>query len=140
MKSSTQKFKKFKIPFNTKSKKYFSGFTMVEVIVAMTLMGTTMTAIFVVLRMCSSVSNHTRMLTGSVLLAENLYTEIRLNENTAFETKEGQEDLYSWETKIAPTTLDNLGALHILVKWKEQQRQQQYELFSLIQMKSFTGK
>ena len=110
---------------------------MVEVIVAITLLGTTMTAIFYVLRTCSTVSNHTRMLTGSVLIAENLFTETLMNENTAYETKEGQEGLYSWEMKIAPTPIENLGALHILIKWSEQQRQQQYELFSLIQMKSF---
>ena len=113
---------------------------MVEVIVAMTLLGTTITAIFYVLRTCSTVSNHTRMLTGSVFLAENLFTETRLNENTAFETTKGEDGLYSWEKKIAPTPVDNLGALHILVKWKEQQRQQEYELFSLIQMKTFKGK
>ena len=110
---------------------------MVEVIVAITLLGTTLTAIFYVLRTCSTVSNHTRMLTGSVLVAENLLTETRLSEKTAFETKKGQEGLYSWEMKIAPTPLDNLGALHILVKWNEQQREQQYELYSLLQMKTF---
>ncbi|MBN1186543.1 MAG: prepilin-type N-terminal cleavage/methylation domain-containing protein [Bacteroidales bacterium] len=121
---------------NLKCSNNISGFTIVEVIVAMTLLGTTLTAIFYVLRNCSTVSNHTRMLTKSVLIAENLLTETMMNENAAFETREGEEGLYSWEIKIAPTPIDNLGALRVLVKWKEQQRQQQYELYSLIKMKT----
>ncbi len=138
MRLLARQFKNIKSQLTSKLGKNTAGFTMVEVIVAMTLLGTTMTAIFYVLRTCSTISNHTRMLTGSVLLAESLFTETRLNENTAFETKEGEEGLYSWETKLVSTSIDNLGALHIVVKWKEQQRQQQYELFSLIQMKSIT--
>ncbi|GAG49590.1 unnamed protein product, partial [marine sediment metagenome] len=57
--------------------------------------------------------------------------------NTVFETKEGQEGLYRWKVQIAPTPVESLGAVHVQVKWQEQQRQQQYELFSLVQMKSF---
>lgn len=111
---------------------------MVEVIVAIALLSTTTIAVFCAMRTCSTAAHHTRMLTRSVLLAESLLVEARLAENTVFETKEGQEDLYRWKVQIASTPIENLGAIHVHVKWQEQQRQQQYELFSLVQMKSFT--
>jgi len=136
LKLATQQFNNMKSRLDSNKSKKF-GFTIVEVIVAITLLGTTITAIFHVLRTCSIVSNHTRMLTGSVFIAENLLTETKLNDKAAFETKEGQDGLYSWEMKIAPTPIENLGAFHVLVKWKEQQREQQYELYSLIQMKTY---
>lgn len=115
-----------------------TGFTMVEVVVAIALLSTTTIAVFYAMRTCSTAAHHTRMLTRSVLLAESLLVEARLAENAVFETKEGQEGLYQWKVQIAPTPVENLGAIHVQVKWLEQQRQQQYELFSLVQMKSFT--
>ena len=111
---------------------------MVEVVVAIALLSITMITVFYAMRSCSTAAHHARMLTKSVLLAESLLVESRLSENTVFETREGQEDSYWWKVQIAPTPIENLGAIHVQVKWQEQQRQQQYELFSLIQMKSFT--
>ena len=137
MRLLTPKFRIKNTQLDPRCSKKISGFTIVEVIVAITLLGTTITAIFVVLRNCSIVSNHTRMLTGSVLVAENLLTETMMGENAAFETRQGEEGLYSWEIKIAPTPIDNVGALRVLVKWNEQQRKQKYELYSLVQMKTF---
>jgi hypothetical protein len=78
------------------------------------------------------------MLTRSVLLAESLLTEAMLSENTAFETKEGQEERYRWKVEIVPTPVDDLGAIRVQVRWLEQGREQQYELFSLVQMRVFT--
>jgi hypothetical protein len=108
---------------------------MVEVVVALAILGTAIVAIFGALRACSTAAHHTRMLTRAVLLAEALLTEVRLSENAAFETKEGQEDLYRWKVQIVPTPIEGLGAIQVQVKWQEQQRQQQYDLLSLVQMK-----
>lgn len=117
-----------------------TGFTLVEVVVAIALLGTTTIAVFCAMRSCSTASYHSRMLTKSVLLAESLLVEARLDENAVFQTKQGQEDVFKWRVKIAPTSVEDLGAIHVLVEWWEQQRHQQYELFSLVQMKSFTQK
>ena len=112
-------------------------FTMVEVVVALAILSTTIIAVFGAMRTCATAAHHTRMLTRSVLLAENLLVEARLSENTVFETKQGQENPYQWRVRIVPTPIENLGAIHVQVRWREQQREQQYELFSLVQMKSF---
>lgn len=112
-------------------------FTMVEVVVALAILSTTIIAVFGAMRTCATAAHHTRMLTRSVLLAETLFVEARLSENAVFETKEGREDSYQWQVRIVPTPIENLGAIHVQVRWQEQQREQQYELFSLVQMKSF---
>ena len=74
---------------------------------------------------------------GSVLLAETklVETRLRLSENAAFETTEGHEDLYRGEVRVAPSPVENLAAIRVRVKWLEQQRKQQYELFSLFYIK-----
>ena len=115
-----------------------AGFTMVEIVVALAILGITFIAVFGAMRTCAAAAHHTRMLTQSVLLAERLLVEARLLENMAFETREGADGLYQWKVRIVPTPIESLGAIHVKVEWQEQQRRQQYELFSLVQMKSFT--
>ena len=113
------------------------AFTLAEIIVALTLLGITMVAVFGALRACSSATHHARMLTDSVLIAERLLTEVRLDEDRAFATRQGAEGLYRWRVRVAPTPVESLGAVHVQVMWPEQQRPQQYDLFSLVCMKSF---
>jgi type II secretion system protein I len=115
-----------------------AGFTMMEVVVALVILSTTIIAVFGAMQTCARAAQHTRMLTQSVLLAESLLVETRLSGNTAFETREGYEGRYNWKVQIVPTPVESLGAIHVCVEWREQQRPQQYELFSLVQMKSFT--
>ena len=105
---------------------------MAEIIVALAILSTSMLAVFGVMRTCSAAAHHTRMLTKSVLLAESLLTEAKLNKNITFQTTQGRQDPYSWQIQIAPTPLENLTAICVQVKWTEQQRQQKYELVSLI--------
>ena len=113
------------------------AFTMVEVIVALTLLGITTIAVFGALRTCAQATYHARMLTGSVLLAERLLAERRLDRQQALATRDGQEGLYRWRVRVAATPVESLGAVYVLVTWPEQQRQQQYELFSLLCLPSF---
>jgi prepilin-type N-terminal cleavage/methylation domain-containing protein len=118
-----------------------TGFTMVEVIVAVALLSTTIVAAFGAMRTCSIAAHHARMLSRSVLLAETLFAEVSLSQNPAYETREGRDDTYWWQVRIVQTPVENLAAVHVAVKWEEQQREQQYELFSLIHMKtSIEGK
>lgn len=137
MKSRIQQSEKGDNQCKARSKKTTLGFTMVEVIVAIAILSTGIIAVFGAMRICSTAAHHTRMLTKSVLLAEALLVEVRLSENAVFETKEGREGSYWWKVRIVPTPAENLGAIHVQVRWQEQQREQQYELFSLVQMKSF---
>jgi Tfp pilus assembly protein PilV len=109
------------------------------VIVALTLLGIALLAVFGALRTCVQATQHARMLTGSVLVAERLLVEVRLDRQRAFATREGRTDLYRWRVLVAPTPVESLGAVHIQVTWPEQQRPQQYDLFSLVSMQSFAA-
>jgi type II secretory pathway pseudopilin PulG len=113
---------------------------MIEIVVALAILSITMVAMFGALRMCSAAAYHARMLTNSVLLAESLLTEASLNGHTAFETTEGQNDIYRWRIQITPTPVESLGAICVQVEWHEQQRPQQYELLSLVQMETFMAR
>jgi hypothetical protein len=108
----------------------------VEVIVALTIFGTGIVAVFGAMRTCAAAAHHNRMLTGSVLLAESLLAETRLDENPAFQTKEGARNLYSWKVQLVPTPVENLAAVKVTVEWPEQKRVQAYELVSLVHIKS----
>ncbi len=111
---------------------------MIEIVVALAILSITIIAMFGALRTCSMAAYHARMLTNSVLLAESLLTEVGLSENAAFQTREGQDDSYRWKVQVVPTPIESLGAICVQVEWLEQQRQQQYELLSLVQMKTLT--
>jgi prepilin-type N-terminal cleavage/methylation domain-containing protein len=108
------------------------GFTMVEVIVALVILGTSMLAIFGVLSTCSRASYHSRLLTKAVFMAESLMTQAMLKQPISYETMQGTQEPFTWQYKIAQTDSENLGAICVQVKWQEQQRPQQYELFSLV--------
>ena len=125
-------------PFANSRPAVAAAFTMVEVIVALAILSTTIVAIFGAMRTCSDASHHTRMLTRSVLLAESLLVEATLPQEKAYETRKGLAEPFQWKVRIAPTPVEELGAIHVQVNWLEQHREQQYDLFSLIRMKSLT--
>jgi len=111
------------------------AFTMVEVIVALAIMGTTIIAVFGTLHACSKGAQHAKMLTESVLLAETLLIQAVLQENIAMQTTNGGNDTHSWKVRILPTPIESLAVVHVSVQWKEQNRPQQYNLVSALYIK-----
>ncbi len=107
---------------------------MVEVIVAVGLLGFSIMAIFGSLSLCSKAGHHARMLNQSVLLAERLLVQTRLNPITTFEAREGQEGPYQWQVRIAPTPVEGLAAVDVTIRWREQERPQEYVLTTLAPM------
>jgi prepilin-type N-terminal cleavage/methylation domain-containing protein len=110
------------------------AFTMVEVIVALAILSTSMLAIFGVLRMCATANTTSQRLTESALLAERLMSELAVERDITYQTVKGQEGVYAWQIQTAPTGMDNLAAVCVRIQWLQQQRPQQYELLSLIQI------
>lgn len=115
------------------------GFTLIEVVVALGLLGVTMIAVFGAMRTCAAAAYHSRMLAQSVLLAERLLVETKLDGHLVLEHRKGDETPFSWEVDIVPTPIETLGAIHVQVNWPEQGREQEYELFSFVRMQSLTG-
>ena len=117
-----------------KASKHNPGFTLVEVIVSLCILGFSMVAVFATLNTCAIAAHHTRMLTQAVLLAESRLVETRISDIRAYDTQTGQQDPFSWQVKILPTPIEGLGAIRVRVTWREQERPRHYELRSLVRM------
>ena len=104
------------------------GFTMVEIIVALAILSTSMLAVFGTLRMCTTAGSSSQRLTESVLLAEKLLAEATGNDRITYQTIKGSEGHFSWQIQTAPTGMDNLAAIGIKVQWLDQQKPQEYQL------------
>lgn len=115
------------------------GFTLVEVIVAMALLSISLMATFAVLHRCANAAHHAHCLSEAALMAERLMNEVRLGDRAQYHQLSGQESHYTWQVQVAPTPLDNLGAVCITIEWLEQNRAQQFELLSLIKMNILGG-
>jgi len=115
------------------------GFTMVEVLVSLCVLGFSMMAVFETLNACSIAAHHARMLTRAVLLAESRLVETRLTDTKAFASQEGEEGRFSWRAQVVPTPIGGLGAIRVQVTWREQERPQHYELRSLVRMQTPQG-
>jgi Tfp pilus assembly protein PilV len=105
---------------------------MVEVIVAMAVLSTSMLAVFGVLRMCVSADSTCQRLTESVFLAEKLLAETAFNDKITYRTTMGSSGQFSWQIQTAPTGMVNLAAVSIQVQWFEQQKPREYRLYSLM--------
>jgi prepilin-type N-terminal cleavage/methylation domain-containing protein len=116
-----------------------SAFTMVEIIVALSILSISALAVFRVLRMCSTADNSSQMLTKSVLLAESLLSETMLKEPVVYQTTQGTKGLFEWQIQVAPTEMDNLATICVQVKWLEQHKPQRYELLSLLYIPATFG-
>jgi len=108
------------------------GFTMVEIIVALAILSTSMLAVFGTLRMCTTAGSSSQRLTESVLLAEELLAQTTLNNKITYQTTRGSEGQFSWQIQTAPTGMDNLAAVCVKVQWLNQQKPQEYQLYSLM--------
>ncbi|MCP4450187.1 MAG: type II secretion system protein [Planctomycetes bacterium] len=112
-----------------------SGFTLIEVVVAMALLGFSLIATFTVLNRCAVGSFHARRMSQAMLVAERILNEIRLGDRRAFVVTEGTEAPFVWQSTIRSTDFENLGAVSVVVSWTEQNRTQAYQLVSFVQMK-----
>ena len=109
-----------------------SGFTMVEIIVTLAILSTSMLAIFGVLRMCSAAQDNCQQYAQAVLLAEKLLSQTSLKKTLLYQTIEGTEGKFNFQIETTATDTDNLSAVCIKIKWYQNQKEQNYSLFSLI--------
>jgi len=121
---------------NIRRFKRCQGFTIVEALVSLCVLGFSLVAIFGTLNMCSTTAHHTRMLSQAVCLAENLMVRTKLKEITTFNSQTGEESLYRWTIEIVPTPMNNLGVVWVKIAWVEQNRTRQYHLRSLARVRS----
>lgn len=114
------------------------GFTLLEVVVATGLMTTALLAIFSLLRISLTARTQSQKQTEAVLLAQSRLTEVLLEKNPVYETREGTTGSFDWQIKTVPTNIENLAAVQVRVQWSQQHRTQSFDLITLRMMKTFT--
>ena len=105
---------------------------MVEIIVALAIFSTSMLAVFGTLSMCTTAGSSSQRQTESVLLAERLLAETTLKDSISYQTTKGNKGQFSWQIQTAPTGMDDLAAVCVKVQWLNQQKPQEYQLYSLM--------
>jgi type II secretory pathway pseudopilin PulG len=116
------------------------AFTLAEVIVAVAVLGISVVAVFGAMRTCSKATHHGKLLNRAVVLAEAQLANVRVSDNPTFGTTEGQSDRFKWQVQLVSTEIEALAAVRVTVTWQEEQRSQQYELLSLLKMKTFEAR
>ena len=106
------------------------GFTLIETVAALSIFSVSLLAVAGLLRMCIYSSRDAQMLTDSVLLAEELMVERRLEENMAYEKREGNRGRYRWEVRTFATEVENLCGIEVVVCYHNQERENVYRLRS----------
>lgn len=117
------------------AKDSLGGFTLVEVIVSITILSTSLLAVFGVLRLCSSASVTSQRMTESSLLAEKLLVETMCDKNLIFQTRTGKESIFTWQITTSSTDIENLAMVYITIQWQQQMVQKEYQLKSLLYIK-----
>ena len=115
-----------------------SALTLLETLIALTLIGAALLALFTSLQACSAAARHACLLTRAVLLAETKLADLQTLERPTLTTQQDAAELFTWQVQLAPTAMENLAAVKITVSWREQQRPQRFELLSLLIIKPFT--
>lgn len=128
------------LQFRRKSIRFFA-FTMVEIIVALAILSTSVLAVFGVLRISLMANNNSQMLTKSALLAESLMSQTMLNKTVTYQTTQGKDEFFNWQIQVTPTDMDNLAAIAVKIQWIEQQKPQEFNLYSCVNISpAFEGK
>ena len=115
-----------------------NSFTLLEVVVATGLMTTSLLAIFSVLRISLAARTQSQKRTEAVFLAQSQLTDVLLEDNPVYETRDGTTGAFYWQIKTVPTHIENLAAVQVRVQWPQPHRTQSFDLFTLRVMKTFT--
>ena len=112
-------------------RRYFhhSGFTLLEVMVAMAILAIALVAVLSFQAQSISMANEARLMTTASMLTQSKIAEI---ESVGTETSSGDfgEDFpnYRWELSIADTDLKYLQKMDLLVTWKEETLTREYHV------------
>lgn len=112
------------------------GMSLLECLVALSIMSISLTAIFMTIRTASAFIHHKNLETQALLLAETKLSESKLGELTTFEILSGKNGKFEWKVEITPTDCQILGLVKSQVSWTEQGIEKKVCLKTFIQMNS----
>lgn len=111
-----------------------NGFTLMEIIVAMTLMGLSLVAVLELFSLGLSSGRRSQRATVAVSLARNLMEEVLSRDELADGTEEGrfEEEEMDYAIDVGPGEFQGLHEVLVTVSWTERGRMKDYRLFCYV--------
>ena len=99
------------------------GFTLIELMVAMTVLGLGLTVILEVISGGTRLSHNVHRTSEAIFLANWKINQIQIEGFPPVGVREGAFEEpyydYSWATDVRPTDDDNLREIHVEIRWRE---------------------
>ena len=104
------------------------GFTLLEVMVALSILAFTFLVLLQTDSLNASRTLHTEKLLGAVRLAESRMEELFSvgSENLVSDEGEQEDGSYSWERVVSDTEYEGLKEVRLTVRWSEGNREEEY--------------
>ena len=113
-----------------------SGFTLIELMVAMTILGLGLTVVLEVISGGTTLGHKVHRTSEAILLADWKINQVQIEGFPPIDVREGAFDApyddYTWVTDVRPTDDDNLRELHVRVQWREGLLEKDIELSTLL--------
>jgi len=109
----------------------FAGFTIVEVLVAMTVAAIGMVAVFEALRMANDAADRIRDEEAALLLAERHMVALLARPAPRLQPAHGVEGRYTWEEKVQGGKVPDIARIAVKVSWSFRGRPLSFELASM---------
>lgn len=107
------------------------GFTVVETMAAMTVLGIGLVGVFGSLRVASSLAGQIREQETAQLLVERRMTSLLAVPIKQLGTETGQEGMFTWTQEIRPSKDPDVAEIVVMASWAHQGRQLRFQLVSL---------
>jgi len=116
------------------------GFTLLEVMIALAIVGTTLIAMLSLGNRTIATNDHLQRLTQATLLAQEKMTEIEQSAaaNRSLELQNGQGEFaepfndFSWQTAFSATPIAQVQQVVVTVRWGETSRNELVDLTSFV--------
>lgn len=108
-----------------------NGLTIVEVLVALTVTGVGIVAVFGALNAANEAADRIRNEEYAQLLSERLITTLLAEPLKQMGTKQGSEGKYSWEEQVRPSQQPDIAEIIVTVRWQHRGRPFEFSLASL---------
>ena len=112
------------------------GFSILESIIALTIMAISFVAIFSTIRTAASAIHHKNIETQALLLAETNLSETKLGKLTNFNSTSGKSGRFTWQIDILTTESETLGLIKSQVIWFEKNTENKVSLKTFVQMQN----
>jgi type II secretion system protein I len=111
------------------------GFTLVEVLVAMTVTAVGMTAVFGALRTAGDAAGRLREQEAAERLAESHMVSLLARSARDLQPADGVEGKYTWAEKVESVSVPDVARLVVTVEWQSRGRPLRFELVSMREMR-----